>query len=857
MNDAVGSDPFLGKQISGYTILSRLGAGGMGVVYKAHDDKLDRTVALKFLPDHTTESDAKRRFLREARAAAALDHPNIGVVHGIDETPQGDLYIVMTYYDGETLAQRLSRGSLSPVQAVEITHSLALALAEARRQGLVHRDIKPANIMLTRSGMVKLLDFGLARLPDSETLTHSGQAPGTPAYMAPERALGDKGDHRSDLWSLGVVLYEMLAGRRPFVRNSSASTLMAIVNDPPPPLPPGDKSLEAIVYRLLAKDPEQRYQDASQLVAALAPLRQLDSAPTETAATVDLARAKASASGQPSPKPKPAWRRPALAVAALLLAASAWFTSTRLPAEKHIVVLPFTAVGDNAADASIRDGILETLTSRLSNLERLQSSLWVAPASEVRRRSVTDAASAQRVFGANIVVNGSVQRLREGVRLTLNLIDANSLRQLGSAVIDDKSSDFASLQDKAVAQLARLLAVEIRPENLPAAKGEAAPAHAYEAYLKGLSFLQRADKPGNLDAAIQLFESAVKTDARFALAFTRLAEAQFIKSQSTSDAALLAAALENGNRAAAINSQLAPVHVTLGRIYAGTGKHDLAAQEFQRAIEADPRSPEAYQGIAKTYEAQGRPEDAEASLQKAVALRPTYWEGHNNLGAFYYRRAKYADAAARFRRVIELTPDNASAYINLGVMLNNLKDTAGAIAAYEKSISIAPHYAAYSNLAVLYYNQANYAKSAETYEKALKMNDRDYRPWGGLASARSAGGQAELARPAYERAIQLGEESLVKNPTDATLLSYLATYYAKLGNHATALDRIQTALALAPEAPNVLYEAALVHESAGRRPKALPFIRAAVERGYPVNAITSDPDARSLIPYLPSKGSAQ
>jgi serine/threonine-protein kinase len=853
------ADPLLDSRVAHYHITEKLGAGGMGVVYKALDEKLGRVVALKFLPPDAGGPGDRRQFLQEARAASALDHPNIGVIHGLEETPDGRLFIVMGYYNGETLAARLRRGPVGERIAIDIGRQVALGLAEAHSKHLVHRDIKPGNIMLSRGNLVKLLDFGLAKLlQQSETLTRSGAVAGTPAYMSPEQALGQPVDHRTDIWSLGVVLFEMTAGVRPFVRDNTPSMLLAIVQAKPDGLIQPPTALHSIIYKCLAKNPDQRYQLAQQVADDLSKMARPVEGATQTVTMLeqDAARAREAASSQllSSPAPaKPSPRRWAIGLAmAVMLFAGIWFVWSKraggslIPRERHIAVLAFSNIGGDPALAPVCDGILETLTSRLSSLEEGQQSLWVAPASEVRRRNVADADTAKRVFGANLIVTGGVQKDSSGVRLTVNLIDTGTLRQLGSSVIDDRFGDFSALQDKAVTTLARMLAVEIGTKPMPGANGESATPAAYESYLKGLSFLQRYDKPGNLDTATQFFDSAVKTDPRFALAFARLAEAERLKYALNHDRPMLDRALADAKHAGELNDQLAPVHVTLGQIHASEGNYDLAAQEFQRALALDPRNPDAHQRLASTLENQGRFDEAEASIKKALALRSDYWEGYSQLGLFYYRRGKFSEAADQFRKVIELTPDNASAYINLGVMLDSLKDQAGARQAYERSIAIAPSYAAYSDLAVLLYRQAEYGRAAEMYERALKMNDRDYRVWGGLASSYSAAGLPERSRPALQRAVSLAEDEITRRPNDATTVSYLASYYAALGNRDKAVSRIGTALVLAPGDQRVLYHAALTYETLGDRATALKWLKAALQKGYPPESVQKDPDLKKL-----------
>ncbi|HKE21625.1 MAG TPA: protein kinase [Bryobacteraceae bacterium] len=846
--------PGAGTRVGHYEILAFLGAGGMGRVYKATDLKLQRTVALKFLPPQLADRGEKERFLQEARAASALDHPNIGTVHGIEETEAGDFYIVMSYYDGEVLSEKIKRGPMQSSQAVDIAMQIAHGLAEAHAKGIVHRDIKASNIMVTRQGAVKLLDFGLAKIAGGDALTQTGTTVGTASYMSPEQAEGRSVDLRSDIWSLGIVLYEMIAGRLPFHATSVPALLLAITTQAPGELEHVEPELEFIIQRCLAKDVAARYQSARELLDDLSHLHISSDTPTRTIEvdTDEMMRVRAASSGRRSTaaaaKDGRSWRRPALSAALLLVIAAAWWLfklreEPQNAGEKRVVVLPFSNVGNDPANAATCDGLLETLTSRLTNLEQVGTPLWVVPASEVRRRKIIDASQAQSALHANLVVTGSVQRDASGVRLTVNLIDAGTLRQLGSAVLDDRAGNFSSLQDDAIANLAKLMAVELNPRALGKASGESTAAPlAYESYLKGLSYLQRYDKPGNIDAAIQLFASAVEADPSFALAYTRLAEAQWTKSRLDSSSKLLEEALANCERAQRINGQLAPVHVTLGRIYVGTGKYDLAVQEFQRALGLDPRSADAYQQLSRAYESLGRPADAEASIKKSIALRPDNWDGYNSLGGFYLRASRYREAADAFRRVLELTPDNAAAYSNLAVALSRMEDLAGAKRMYEKAIELNPTWAVYANLANLYYRDGEYQKALGNYEKALQLNDKDYRPWSGLAASYVALGQADKFRVPAERALKIVEAEAQRDPNNAEFQDQVAYLSALMGDRQRAMGHIESALALAPENRDVLYRAALVYHALGEKATALKYLSQALSHGYAKDRARRDPD---------------
>ena len=849
-----------GTRLGSYEIVAPLGAGGMGVVYKALDVKLNRSVALKFLPpeDSTNEKD-KERLLKEARAASALDHPNIGVIYGIEESVDGQLFIVMAYYDGETLQHKIRRGALTLAQTLEFAIQMAQGLAVAHAKGIVHRDVKPANVMVTTEGVVKVLDFGLASVASRASTTRSESISGTAQYMSPEQALGSKLDPRSDIFSFGLVLSEMATGCLPFAGDSIPTILFAIVNGAPSGVAQAPEDLQPIIYKALAKDPAKRYQSLTETIGDLKELQSAPASVTRSANIPVMRSLVADASGSgfiPAVGRNGAIRRRAgmisLAVPIVLgILFSIPATRSRLlhlgsPPAVHIAVLPFTAIGKDGTDEALSDGLMEALTGKLSNLESANGSLWVVPSAELRRRKVNDATAAHREFGVNMVITGTVQKSGKYVRLTLNLIDATDVRQLGSASVEDPAGDYLALQDQAVARLAKLLNVSVRSGNAGGKGAEGAPA-AYESYLKGIGFLRRYDKPGNLDAAIAAFEEASANDPKSALALAGLGEAYWTKYILDKDPRWIDVAIDYCRTASALNDQLAPVFITLGRIHDLTGKPALALQEFQRALDTDSRNAEAYIAQAAALEHMGRLKDAESAFSRAAALRPDYWDGYNKLGLFYYRQRRFEDAVRQFRRAIELTPDNGSAYVNLGAAYDGLAKPDLAVEAYRKSIELNPTYAAYANLGAIYAAKLDWAAAVQARQKALQLNEKDYRVWVNLANSYRQLHEEAKARAAYDRALTLATQAVKLSPLSTEAQTGLATIYSSLGMREKALDAIRTSLALSPDDSSVLQRVAIASERLGDRDQALQLIGKYFEHGGSLERVRRDPDLQSLI----------
>ena len=854
-----------------YEVIDRVGAGGMGVVYKARDLKLQRIVALKFLPPGLNASKLdKERFLKEARIASSLDHPNTGVIHGIEETDDGHAFIVMAYYEGQSLAHRIAEGPLPPNDVLDIAIQIARGLADAHSHDIIHRDIKPSNVMLTPNGMVKIVDFGLAHVTEATaTLTHG--TTGTLLYISPEQAAGKPADQRSDIWALGVTLVEALTGANPFQRDNMATTFMAIMNEPPPAMDHVPDVLQHIVYKCLSKDPETRYQSCSELLsdleAAKATLSSTGTRPASGGHKISSqmkalreSRHQASRSAWPLPN-----RRrvqvgrilTAVLVIAVLLGGTLLIPSVRErldgalfgPKLEHIAVLPFDIAGNDPQEQALPAGLVDSLSGRLSNLEVGKESLWVIPSSEVRRLKVNDPSSALHSLGATLVVKGSISHEGQQMRLNLNLIDTENMRQIGSVDLEDQAGDLATLQDEAVAKLARLMNVSVSADMLHNAGGSVNPA-AYENYLKALGFLERYDKPGNLDVAIQSLQEAVNTDPQFALGYAELAEAYRMKNRLDHNPMWLSEAAANCKKAAELDNRLPAVHVTLARIQQVMGHHDLALQEFQRALEIDPRNADALLGLGGAYAASGRTSDAEAALKKASALRPDSWDNYNELGIFYEKQGKYAESIAAYKRAIELTPDNAQVYGNLGAVYLDAGDPKmrdEAEKALRKSIQLSPSYAAYANLGNLYLTEKRYAESAEVTEKALQLNDRDYMVWNNLVYCYGWLKEKDKADAARGRMQGLLEEAVKATPNDALAQATLAEVYAHEGQRSQAEAHLQTALALAPDDGNVVAEAATVNELLGNRAAAIAQLQKAVKKGYALEQFTIDPAMSALI----------
>jgi serine/threonine-protein kinase len=858
----------IGRTLGHYRVTAKLGEGGMGVVFRAHDERLDRDVAVKVLAESVAQRpDRLARFNREAKAVAKLAHPNILAIHhlGIDDDRP---FIVTELLEGETLRQAIERGPLTPKKVIEFAIQIASGLAAAHDRNIIHRDLKPDNIFITSDGTIKILDFGLAKLKQSEdhdpagcdlpTLTidtHPGTVVGTAGYMSPEQVRSQPTDHRSDLFSMGAVLYEMLAGTRPFHEQSAAETMAAIAREDPPRLSQSGTvvpaALERVVNRCLEKRPDDRFQTARDLAFALQSIL-TDSAEAVVISGPALSVKPAAA----KPRKVPAWVfwAPVAAAAVLFLfiilrnLIPEWRPAGPVVGEQSLVVLQFATTGDDEDSRLISAGLVETLTSKLTELERFRGSLAVVPASEVREAAVTSAMTAHRTFGVSLVISGSVQKAGSTVRLTANLIDAVAGRQLRAIDIESTVGSFTDVQDQLVRRVAEMLDIELNPEMERIIRaGTTSESDAYLLYLEGRAHLQDYTDNDGLEQAVSAFQGALQRDPQYALAYAGLGEACWRRWKLNQDTASMELAQSASRRAVELNDFLAPGWVTLGLVLDGTGKPEEAVDAFRRALALSPHDAEALRGLAKTFESLGRMEDAEATYRLAIEARPDSWANFNQLGVFFYRNGRLNEAEEALVRVTELAPENARAFSNLGGVYYAMGRIDDAVAAFRRAGAIEPSYRVFSNLATVQYSQGDYTGAAHAFVQSLALQDTDFRIWRNLASAYVwAPGLEAKAPAAYRRAAELAEEQRRVNPRDPEVLINLGDCYVALGRTAEGLDLMAEALELAPDDLDVKLFAANICEDAGDRDRALELLAEVLQRGFGLDQIASTPGLADL-----------
>src|ERR1051325_4121589 len=604
----------IGQTVFFYKILEKLGEGGMGVVYKAQDSKLDRAVAIKFLPPHLSASaENKARFIQEARATAALNHPNILNVYDIDEQ-DNRTFFVMEYIDGKTLKSHiasLKAGEGIPVrQAIDWTIQIAQGLRAAHDKNIVHRDIKPENIMLTRDGHPKIMDFGIAKLKGGTGFTKTGASLGTLSYMSPEQAQGLPADNRSDIWSLGIVFYELLTSELPFRGEHEAALLYLVVNEHPPApshidrrVPP---QVDSLAMRMLEKDPSARFQNAGELIKALQEVR-------------------------------------------------AELDSTTAGKTKTIAVLPFANMSADQENEYFSDGLTEEI---IASLSRLKDMKVIARTTSMQYKGTKkDVKTIGRELGARYMMEGSVRKFQDNLRITAQFIDVEDGTQLWAETYKGTLADVFEFQEKVSKQIVDALMVKLTPtEQVVLTKRSTLNPEAFDCNLRARNFLYRRTK-ASLQFAIQLFQRAIELDPRYAGAYAGLGEAYASLFQDFErNDSWPTKAIEFSLKALMYDSTLSEAYAALGLAYLNTKALDDALTAGRKAIELDPNNFTGYWIMGRIYHMTDRDQEAVGMFEKAFALNPDFYSAAADLCIAYSRVGDKEKATSQLRSNLELYP---------------------------------------------------------------------------------------------------------------------------------------------------------------------------------------------------------
>lgn len=755
----------IGTTVQHYKIQQRLGAGGMGEVYRADDLRLGRPVALKFLPPTLkADPESRARLLNEARAASMLRSPNIAVTYDIGESDGAD-FIVMEYVDGELLSKRLTAGPLPLREAVETGIQIADALDEAHSRGIVHRDIKSANVMRTARGLVKILDFGLAKiLPGGAgeevtrpQVTMAGMVLGTVSYMAPEQALGREIDHRADLFSVGVMLFELLTGRLPFEGGTTTEIIDRILHQEPPPVsryvsgvPP---LLDSVVKRALEKSPDFRYQSAREMYSDLKHVAEaIDAAPRRTS-------------------------RIAAAPAAPVVGCC-------------VAVMTFSNITREPADDWIGTGIAETVSTDLKNIHNLsvigRARVYDALRNLSSGAQVNDALAIDvgRRLGASWVVTGGYQRLGPMIRITANFVDITTGEVQRTVKVDGKIDDIFALQDKIVYELTQGLNLALQgTEVAEIERQETRSVEAYEAYARGMMNLRQATRE-SMDRAIAAFEDAARHDPEYAKAWSALALAYGLKGAFMSMPDMIHRAIELGRRALAIDPELADAHVAIGNGLMNLGQIDEALDEIREGIRLEPDNGQAHQSLARAL-----------------------WMG----------KGDFAAAIPEFERAIDLNPQAGYSYLQLSLLLAWEGELERAEKISRQAVDLQEQYisgnaglqivGAHARLGYIYYLQGRYDDALKEFERELAFinsSDHALRERTNIELHVKVGaayhrlGRSDDAIRHFDRALKSFDARVARGADDPATRYYIATSLAMRGDADRALASLARVVSLQP-----------------------------------------------------------
>lgn len=802
----------------------------MGLVYLAKDNKLNRNVALKFLPSHiANDENERKRFRQEAQSAAFLNHPNIAQVYAIEEADD-ELFIALEYVEGSELKDIIDEDRLTIDEKWELAIEIANGIKAAHDKEILHRDIKSRNIMINVSGNAKIMDFGLAKIAGSDRITQPGTTIGTTSYMAPEQLSGEELDSRSDIWSYGVVLYELFTGCLPFEAAYESAIMYAISEKDPVPISERQKEvperIEYVIYRCLEKNLDTRYSSFSEIISDL---------------TSEQTTSKTRPSGinPGTASPSKSYTKIILSTAVVLLLtfsliyfggnSSFNLFGSSVPDKKYLAVLPIENIGNDPNLDAISIGLAEAFSYRLSELEKYEDSYWVTPAGEIRKENIRSATQANKVFGVNLAISSSIQVLNDSTRLTLELVDADNVRRLETAQLMVPSDNWASLEKEGILAMLGMLDIQLNPEiNRNLNEGDTSDSEAYELYLRGRAALQMLSSPDSLMQAVNYFERSITIDPEFTLGYSGLGESYWRLYEDTGEISYVGQAENALNQALELNSDLVQVQTLLGFLKSGTGNYEEAAVIFSNALENDPTYTAALRGLARAYDEQGLNEKAVSTYKKAIEIKPDYWQGHHDLAVHYLMKGNYESAIEEFDKVTKITPRNSAAFSNLGAayLYNGQNNMARDM--FIRSMSLEKNVGAANNLAYLYFTDGNYSQAAEMYELVLQEYPNQYQYWGNLAVAYEYSGEDAKSREAYLNAIDKALVQLEVNNRNAELLADLGAYHSDIQDTTQSIEYINRALGIDSESVMVRERAVATFESLGMREEALQWISPAI-----------------------------
>jgi serine/threonine protein kinase/Tfp pilus assembly protein PilF len=800
----------IGRLISHYKILEKRGEGGMGVVYKAQDTKLDRIVALKFLPKRLVDDEEARiRFTQEAKSASALDHQNIATIYEIDEV-EGEFFISMAYIEGKSLEELLKEKPLSLEEILRVSIQIGEGLNAAHKKGIIHRDIKSDNIMITKEGVAKIMDFGLAKLRDADPLADDGTVSGTLQYMSPEQAQGLPLDFRSDIFSFGVVIYEMITGQMPFKGEHSAALTYSILFETPEPLATYrveiSEEFQKIVDKALQKEVEERYQHTQELVADLKKLQK----------DPDLwykDRIK-----------KKQEQRPTLAVMYL----------------------------ENLSGRQEEDyfvaGMTEDIITDLCSIEgiRVLSRSDVLP---FRGKPISISEIGKKL-SVDFVLEGSVRKVGERVRINAQLIKTADGFNIWAGRFDQKLEDIFDLQAEVARKIAQSLKVTLQPsEIMQMEKKPTFSIQAYDYYLQGRDYYWKLGKK-DIEVAIELYQKALQIDPHYALAYAGLADAYVYKYEAYYDRSIsvIDEAERTSQKALSVDPELPEAHRSLGRVYMFKKMTENAIEEFKKAIHLRPNFSEACRILGWIYEELRNYDEAIKWAQKTIEIRPTDKEALLLLGITYYDQQLYDLALESFSKALDVAPDYSTAFYYTGSTFLKLGKFDQASERFKKCIDSGCDPNVYLDSGWVYLLKKDYQKSLEFFQKSIEAGYFEFIAFYFLGVVHQQTSNDQKAEECYRKTVQLCYDQLKNDPENPYLHSTLGLAYLALGEKDKGEKEMVTSKELASENGAILYDLARFYAKKDDEGKSLEFLKQALKLplGPSKFEVRLDPHFKSL-----------
>jgi serine/threonine-protein kinase len=772
----------VGKTISHYKILEKLGSGGMGVVYKAEDTKLKRTVALKFLPESATGSgEQKKRFLREAQAAAALNHANIATIYEIDEV-DGQIFIAMEFIEGSDLAGVIYESPLRIGDAVDFAVQIAEGLHAAHKKKIIHRDIKPANILLSEEGQVKIVDFGLAKLAGMTRLTKEGTTLGTVAYMSPEQGQGETTDHRTDIWSLGVVVYEMITGQAPFKGDYEQAVTYSIMNEDAEPvtgLRTGvPTELERIVNKAMAKRPDERYQNLGDILVDLKAMRKKFVAEKDN-------DAKPLGLSKPSIASKLKQRKIGVILIASFIVISSsiaiwWITRSDTQRTspggteevKSIAVLPFMNMSADKENEYFCDGMVEDLINALTKIKGLlvtaRTSAFAFKGKNVDIRKIG------RELNVGTVLDGSVRKMGSHLRITVQLINVSDGYHIWTEQYNREMDDIFAIQDEITLAIVEKLKVKFfSGEKAKLVKHYTENLEAYNLYLMGRYYWNKRTAEG-FQKGIAYFQQAIDKDPTYALAYAGIADCynllgwhDLLPSNEVYPKAKAAA-----EKALMMDETISEAHASLAYVRMLYDWDWLAAEkEYKRALELNPNYAVAHQWYSEYLAYTGRHDESIAEAKRAQELDPLSLSINHNLGLIYYEARQYDLAIEEYQKTLHMGPNFIVTYNYLGLAYAGKKMYIDAVAKVQKAIDLSERQSPLfiGTLGIIYSFMGKRDEAEKVLEELLELSRHRYIAPVSIASIYAGLGQKDQAFEWIEKGYEVRDDWMMMLKVDPRL----------------------------------------------------------------------------------------